>query len=595
VDWSKALIPTQKESPADAVAPSHVLLLRAGMIKQLGAGTYSYLPMGLRVLHKAERIVREEMDDAGALELLMPALQPIEIWEESGRVATMGDVLIQFELGADRRVALGPTHEEVVTDIARDQIKSYRQLPITVYQVQTKFRNEPRPRFGIVRTREFLMKDAYSFGADVEQLNVSYEAMYEAYCRIFDRCGLPYVAVEAESGPIGGDASHEFMVPSPSGEDVLIRCSHCAYAANIEKAAVGAPAAPHENTSAPEREAVPTPGKRTIEEVSAFLGVQPSETAKLLVYLADGKPVAALLRGDHEANEHKVRRAFDAETLEPADEAAIAKATGAPMGYLGPIDCPISLVVDHAVAAMPAAVVGGNEVDVHIKNVVPGRDFPIDRVADLRNAEAGDPCPRCGGALEGGHGIEIGHVFKLGTKYSEAMGAVFQDAEGQTKPLIMGCYGIGVNRIVAAAVEAGHDKDGIIWPLELAPYEALIVPLDVEPEGQVMTLARQLAAALERAGADVLIDDRDQRPGPKFKDADLIGIPYRVVIGERGLKQGTIERKWRSEAKPEAIPVEEAEQRLVAELINAKRRRLEAANRKREQRRTEREARGTAR
>ncbi|MEW4570488.1 proline--tRNA ligase [Tautonia sp. JC769] len=569
--WSNALIPTQKESPADAVAPSHVLLLRAGMIRQLGAGTYSYLPLGLRVLKKAEQIVRQEMDEAGALELLMPALHPLELWEETGRVATMGEVLIKFDLGADKKVCLGPTHEEVITDIARAFITSYRQLPVTAYQIQTKFRNEPRPRFGIVRTREFVMKDAYSFGANLDHLNASYDRMYEAYCRIFDRCGFPYVAVEAESGPIGGDASHEFMVPSPSGEDLLIHCGSCGYAANVEKAEIGAKAGhPPAPSDVPPASPVQTPGKRTIEEVASFLKVKPEETAKLLVFLADGKPVAALIRGDHEANEGKVRRAFNAASLEPADPQTVEKATGAPMGFLGPIDIKIPMAVDPSVAVMPRVVVGGNAEDVHMKDVVPGRDFSIDRVVDLRNAEAGDPCPRCGEALQVGNGIEIGHVFKLGTKYSDAMGAQFQDADGKTGSLIMGCYGIGVNRIVAAAVEAGHDANGIIWPLSLAPYEVLIVPLQVDPDGEVMKLTHDVAQALKFAGVDVLIDDRDQRPGPKFKDADLIGIPLRVVIGERGLKEGKIELKWRHEGQALTVSADNAPQEVVNHLINAR-------------------------
>ncbi len=572
--WSNALIPTQKESPADAVAPSHVLLLRAGMVRQLGAGTYSYLPLGLRVLNKAAQIVREEMDRAGALELLMPAIHPLELWEETGRVAAMGDVLIKFDLGGDRRVCLGPTHEEVITDIARDFLKSYRQLPVTVYQIQTKFRNEARPRFGIVRTREFLMKDAYSFGVDLDQLNQSYDRMYEAYCRIFDRAGIPYAAVEAESGPIGGDASHEFMVPSPSGEDLLIQCPNCYYAANVEKAAIGITTDSSQGTSAdsdtPPYSSVETPGKRTIEEVANYLKVKAEETAKLLVYSGDNKLVAVLIRGDHEANESKIRRALGVKVLEAADAAAIEKATGVPIGFLGPVDSKLPLLVDHAVSIMPRVVVGANAIDLHLRDVVPGRDFPIERVADLRNAEAGDPCPKCISGLEVGNGIEVGHVFKLGTKYSEAMGAVFQDAEGQTKPLIMGCYGIGVNRIVAGAVEASHDDNGIIWPLNLAPYEVLIVPISIDPQGPVMAKVAEITNQLESSGADVLIDDRDQRPGPKFKDADLIGIPLRVVVGDRGLKEGKVEIKWRHESDPRSVPAETAGAAILEELQAAK-------------------------
>jgi len=566
VRWSQALIPTQKETPADAVAPSHKLLLRAGMVRQLNAGAYSYLPLGFRVLNKVIHIIREEMDAAGAQELLMPALQPLELWKESGRYETFGELLMQLEISGKQHMALGPTHEEVVTDIARGLIRSYKQLPITLYQIQTKFRDEPRPRFGILRTREFLMKDAYSFDLNVEQLAASYDAMYEAYCRIFDRCGIPYVIVEAESGPIGGDSSHEFMVPSSTGEDSIIQCLGCGYAANVEKAEIGddkTSIVP--NALAPAYQAVPTPHKKTIEEVCRFLKVEESTSGKLLVYLADGKPVAALIRGDHQANEAKLRRAFGASTLVPADAATIEKATGAPMGFLGPINIKIPLVIDRAIAAMPSIVVGGNESDIHLTGVVPGRDFAIDGVHDLRNAGTGDPCPRCGLPLSVTQGIEVGHVFKLGTKYSKAMGANVLDEKGQEIPIIMGCYGIGVNRIVASAVEAGHDDNGILWPLTIAPYHVLIVPLSLTNE-IVMATAEEIRAAVVDAGFEVLIDDRDQRPGFKFKDADLIGIPYRVVIGERGLKDGNIEVKWRTETAARLLSATGAGGAIVGEL-----------------------------
>jgi len=567
VRWSKALIPTLKETPADAVAPSHQLLLRAGMVRQLGAGAYTYLPIGFRVLSKVVKIVREEMDAAGALELLMPALQPIELWKESGRYETFGELLMQLKTSSAQHFALGPTHEEVCTDLVRDLIRSYKQLPVTLYQIQTKFRDEPRPRFGILRTREFLMKDAYSFDANIEQLNASYDAMYEAYCRIFDRCGVPYAIVEAESGPIGGDSSHEFMVPSATGEDTIIQCPACNYAANKERAEVGeATATPVErDPAAPAPVEVPTPGRKTIQEVCDYLKTPESETAKLLVFLADGRPVAALIRGDHEANESKVRRAFGASSLAPADQATVEKATGAPMGFLGPIDLKLPLVVDRSVAAMPRVVVGGNKLDVHLTGVVPGRDFPLEKVLDLRDAVADDPCPKCGAAMVQNQGIEVGHVFKLGTKYSKAMGAHFLDDKGQEIAVIMGCYGIGVNRIVAAAVEAGHDANGILWPLAIAPYHVLIAPLQLNNEA-VMAAANALEVALEAAGYDVLVDDRDQRPGVKFKDADLIGIPLRVVISERGLKEGTIEVKWRTDAAAHTISAATAEGALLAEL-----------------------------
>ena len=564
--WSKALIPTQKETPADAVAPSHVFLLRAGMVRQLGAGAYTYLPLGFRVLNKVIKIIREEMDAAGASELLMPALQPVELWKQSGRYETFGELLMQLTISNNQTIALGPTHEEVITDLVRDLVKSYRQLPITLYQIQTKFRDEPRPRFGILRTREFLMKDAYSFDGDVEQLNTSYDAMYEAYCRIFDRCGIPYVIVEAESGPIGGDSSHEFMVPSSTGEDVVVQCPTCDYAANRERAEIGEAAAPLSPPgSTTPFEEVATPGRRTIQEVCDFLKVHESSAAKLLVFLADDKPVAVLIRGDHEANEAKVRRTFAATTLVAADAATVEKVTGAPMGYLGPIAIKIPLAIDRAVAAMPHVVVGGNAVDVHLKGVVPGRDFPLERVVDLRNAVEGDPCPRCGASMIVKQGIEIGHVFKLGTKYSKAMGATFLDDKGAEIPLIMGCYGIGVNRIVAAAVEAGHDDNGIVWPLPLAPYEALIVPLQPQNPA-VLEAAETLEKQFTEAGIDVLMDDREQRPGVKFKDADLIGIPLRIVISERGLKEGTIEVKWRTDAAAHQVSAATAGEAILAEL-----------------------------
>jgi prolyl-tRNA synthetase len=567
VRWSKALIPTLKETPADAVAPSHQLLLRAGMVRQLGAGAYSYLPIGFRVLSKVIRIVREEMDAAGALELLMPALQPIELWKESGRYETFGELLMQLKTSSAQHFALGPTHEEVCTDIVRDLIRSYKQLPITLYQIQTKFRDEPRPRFGILRTREFLMKDAYSFDANIEQLNASYDAMYEAYCRIFDRCGIPYAIVEAESGPIGGDSSHEFMVPSSTGEDTIIQCPACGYAANKERAEIGpgTATAPAIDPAAPAFEAVETPNRRTIDEVCDFLKVDKTTSAKLLVFLADGKPVAALIRGDHEANEAKVRRAFGASSLTQADAATVEKATGAPLGFLGPVAIKIPLAVDRSVALMPTVVVGGNKVDVHLTGVIPGRDFGLDKVLDLRDAVGGDPCPRCGESMVENQGIEVGHVFKLGTKYSKAMGAHFLDDKGQEIAVIMGCYGIGVNRIVAAAVEAGHDTNGIIWPLALAPYHVLIAPLQLNNPA-VVEAANSLETKLEAAGYDVLVDDRDQRPGVKFKDADLIGIPLRVVISERGLKDGTIEVKWRTDAASHNISAATADEAILAEL-----------------------------
>jgi prolyl-tRNA synthetase len=586
------LIPTLKETPADAVAPSHVLLLRAGMIRQLGAGAYTYMPLGLRVLQKVVQIVREEMDAAGAIELLMPALQPVELWKESGRYEAYGDLLMKLTLSGGHQMALGPTHEEVITDMVRDLIRSYKQLPITLYQIQTKFRDEPRPRFGVVRTREFIMKDAYSIDADLAQLNQSYDAMYEAYCRIFDRCGLPYVVVEAESGPIGGDSSHEFMVPCATGEDKVIQCVACGYAANVERAEIGGQVEPSSRTvpSAPAYQAVPTPNKRTIRDVCQFLGVSEETSAKLLVYLADGKPAAALVRGDHELNEAKFRRVLAASAIVPADAGKIEEVTGAPMGFLGPVEIKIPLVIDRAVAAMETVVVGGNAVDVHLKGVVPGRDFPLERVHDIRNADAGDPCPRCAAALQIASGLEVGHVFKLGTKYSKSMGANYLDETGNEVLIIMGCYGIGVNRIVAGAVEAGHDSNGIKWPLSIAPYQVLLVPLqgrDPSVLDHTLAMEKELAAA----GLDVLVDDRDQRPGFKFKDADLIGIPLRVVVGERGLIEGKIEIKWRDEAEPKHVSANTAVAAILGEIAKARGRHDAFCQQRREARAAAREAR----
>jgi prolyl-tRNA synthetase len=546
------------------------------MIRQLGAGAYTYLPLGLRVLQKAEQIVRDEMNAAGALELLMPAIQPLELWDESGRSKTMDDILMKVTLGGDKKIVLGPTHEEVITDIARDLIKSYKQLSVILYQIQTKFRNEPRPRFGVVRTREFLMKDAYSFSASAQDLAQCYDSMYEAYSRIFDRCGIPYVAVEAESGPIGGDSSHEFMVPCASGEDVLVRCEQSGYAANLERAEIGAITPQPRPENPPPYQIVPTPNKRTIQDVCAFLKAKPNQSAKLLVYLADGQPIGVLIRGDHEANEAKIRRAAAATTLAPADPLSIEKATGAPMGFLGPVQAKIPILVDQSVAAMPSVVVGANQLDMHLVAVVPGRDFPLDRVGDFRNAAEGDPCPRSGNPMTLSNGMEIGHVFKLGTKYSVAMNAHFLDENQQSHPLIMGCYGIGVNRILAAAVEAANDADGIRWPWNIAPYQAVVIPLQVT-NASVMSLAESTASALEQNGVDVLLDDRDLRPGPKFKDADLIGFPLRIVIGERGLADGKIELKWRSEKLPISIDAATATQQILEE-INRVRQIENAAN-----------------
>jgi prolyl-tRNA synthetase len=585
VRWSQSLIPTMKESPEGAEIPSHVLMLRAGLVAQVMAGAYTYLPLGLRALRKAEQIVREEMDRAGAIELHMPALTPIGLWERSGRVEAFGNVLVHFKVRRQNKqihLALGPTHEEVVTDLVAHHVSSYRQLPLTLYQIQTKFRNEERPRFGVLRTSEFLMKDAYSFDATLEGLNRSYEAMYQAYCRIFDRCGLAYLPVEAESGPIGGDASHEFMVLADNGEDVVVHCPASGYAANLERAETGDRRAVPATEAGEEKPAKPltkldTPGAGSVEQVSKLLRCKPRDLIKTLIYLADGRPVAVLVRGDHEVNEGKVRRAVGAARLELAPPEAIQEATGAPVGFAGPVGLQVPIWADHDVARMRNAVSGANEADRHYVGVNPGRDFevPPERFADLRNACAGDPAPGGGGVLELRQAIEVGHVFKLGTKYSLALEAHFSDAEEQRRPIIMGCYGIGINRILAALIETRHDADGIIWPLALAPYEVILSPINVREE-EVARAAEALYQELQQAGLEVLLDDRDQRPGVKFKDADLIGIPLRVVVGGRSLKEGQLEIKWRWEPQARTIPLAGAGAAIV-ELVRREKSRGTAA------------------
>tara|TARA_R110002072_G_scaffold238769_2_gene396336 strand:- start:249230 stop:250999 length:1770 start_codon:yes stop_codon:yes gene_type:complete len=579
VRWSQTLIPTLKEIPSDAEVPSHQLMLRAGLIKQLMAGAYSYLPLGYRALRKAEAIVREEMERAGAIEIHMPALQPIDLFERTGRKEAFGNVLINFEVKrGDRKVhmALGPTHEEVITDLVSKIVTTYKQLPFTLFQIQTKFRNEERPRFGVLRTSEFLMKDAYSFSSSVEQLDAAYDAMYAAYCRIFARCGLEYLPVEAESGPIGGDASHEFMCPAGNGEDEIVRCPECAYAANLERADTGREVATiAQPETCAELTKVDTPDVTTIEQVSRMLGSKPQQMIKTLIYQADNKPVAVLIRGDHEANEGKIRRALGASSVELADDATVLAVTGAPTGFAGPVGIKCDIIADHDVAQIVDAVTGGNEVDKHYTGVNVGRDYELSTTFDLRNAGSGDACPKCDGTLEIVNGIEIGHVFKLGTKYSTSLDANYVDEKEKKHPIIMGCYGIGVNRIIASLCETKFDDNGLVWPLSIAPYELLIVPLNVDDE-EVMAVANRSYDELKAAGVDVLMDDRNARPGFKFKDADLIGIPLRLVIGGKGLKDGNVELKWRTGDGPELVPVGDAVKEVLERLNE--RRAAEAAS-----------------
>ncbi len=567
--WSNYFLPTGREVPSEAAVPSHRLMIRAGLVRQLAAGVYTYLPLGLAALRKIEQIIREEMNAAGGVELLMPALQPIELWQESGRDRTMGATLIRLPDQPWRKgTVLGPTHEEVITDLVRSYIQSYKQLPVNLYQMQTKFRDEQRPKSGVLRTREFLMKDAYSFDVDPEGLARSYDRMYHAYCRIFARCGLPYLPVEAESGPIGGDVSHEFMVPTEAGEDVLVQCEGCGYAANLERAAV----APLDPVPAPdplpEMQVVHTPGQRTIDEVCAFLKRSPRQMIKTLIYrTAEGQVAVALVRGDHEVNTGKLARAVGATGIELADLGTIRQVTGADVGFAGPQGLAgkgVKIIADHAVAVMHDAATGANRTDYHVTGLEPGRDFPLDDVADIRTAVQGDRCAKCEATMRFMTCIEVGHVFKLGTKYSAAMGANYLDEQGQSHPMVMGCYGIGVTRVLAAVLEANHDDKGILWPVTVAPFQVLVVDLDGKDEALAAACGK-IYEKLRGLGVEVLYDDRPMRPGPKFVDADLVGIPLRIAVGKRSFAEGRAELKWRDSAAVELLPIE-----AVAEVAAAR-------------------------
>jgi len=542
--YSRLLIPTLKENPAEAEAASHILLFRAGMIRKLASGIYDYLPLGLRVLRKVENIVRQEMNRAGAQEVLLPAVQPAELWQESGRWQVYGKELLRFKDRHGRDSCFGPTHEEVITDLVRREVHSYRQLPLNLYQIQVKFRDEIRPRFGLIRGREFIMKDAYSFDVDEAGAERTYGAMYEAYTRIFQRCGLTFKAVEADTGPIGGSFSHEFMVLADTGEDLLASCTSCAYAANLEKAEV--PRVGHNPGPPPagSPQLTPTPDVRTVEEVAAFLQVEPKDIVKTLIYETDRGPVAVLLRGDHEVNEVKVKNLLGATDLLLAGPAQVKELTGAEVGFTGPLGLSIPVYADQAVAARGVMVTGANKDDHHFTGVHPGRDLQFTAVADLRQVTEQDPCPRCGGTLTLLKGIEVGHIFKLGLKYSRALNATFLDAAGNDQYMFMGCYGIGVSRIMAAAIEQGHDADGIIWPMALAPVQVGLVPINMNDQTTRDT-AERLHQEMETAGIEVLLDDRDERPGVKFKDMDLLGLPLRVVVGPKTLAKGQAEVRQR--------------------------------------------------
>ncbi|MBF0290795.1 MAG: proline--tRNA ligase [Nitrospinae bacterium] len=539
-------IPTLKEAPAEADVASQKMMMRAGMIRKLAAGIYSTLPLGLRVIRKLENIIREEMNRAGAMEVFMPAVQPSELWVESGRWDVYGKELLRFRDRHDREFCFGPTHEEVITDLVRRDVRSYRDLPLNFYQIQTKFRDEIRPRFGVMRGREFSMKDAYSFDATDDGANKSYEAMRVAYTAIFTRLGLNFRAVEADTGQIGGSFSHEFMVLADSGEDTIAYCGKCEYAANVEKVEIKAPADVESGEALPLEE-VSTPKMKTIEEVSGFLKIAPERLIKTLVYKTDtGEFVVALTRGDHDVNNVKLARAVKANEVTMADDAEVFKATNAPSGFLGPIGLTsVKIIADNAVRVLRNAVTGANKKDAHVRNVNHERDFPNATFADIRNVKAGDPCPRCAGGVMGlARGIEVGHIFKLGTKYSEAMRATFLDSEGKEQPMIMGCYGIGVGRTAAAAIEQNHDDKGIIWPSSIAPFDVAVIPLNMDDEA-VVKAAEEVYAELMKEGLDPIIDDRDARGGVKFNDADLVGYPAQVVVGKKSLAEGKVEIKNR--------------------------------------------------
>jgi prolyl-tRNA synthetase len=558
--------PTLKDDPRDAEVVSHRLLVRGGYIRKLAAGIYDFLPLATRTIHKISNIIREEMTRADAQEVFLPAVQPAEIWIESGRWAKYGAELLRFKDRKGGEFCLGPTHEEVIVDLVRRDVRSWRALPLNLFQIQTKFRDEVRPRAGLMRGREFVMKDAYSFDVDEAAALASYTSMYSAYERIFRRCGLDFRAVEADTGAIGGSRSHEFQVLATSGEDKIVSCGRCNYAANVEQAELvpgdrsAATAAP----GAPVR--VSTPGQRTIDEVSKFLGVPAERFIKTLLVQADGVLHAVLLRGDHELNEIKLKKRLGASDVTLAHEGLVQQATGAPVGFAGPVGSlnVASIIADHAVSGLVDAVTGANEADTHLTGVVEGRDFQVSGWHDLRMAVEGDPCPRCGGGLRTFNGIEVGHVFFLGTRYSDAMKATYLDEGGHEKPMVMGCYGIGVTRIMAAAIEQNHDENGIVWPAAIAPFHVHVLPLQMNvPE--VVAAAERVYKALQDAGLEVLLDDRDERAGSKFKDADLLGLPLRIAVGARGVKDGTVELKARrgSEVRNIALDAVVAEVRAA--------------------------------
>jgi prolyl-tRNA synthetase len=562
--WTESLIPTLKEDPQDAEVISHKLMVRSGLIRKLISGAYSYLPLGVRILQKVTSIIREEMNAKGAQEVMLPAIHPPELWKITARYEALGPVLIKFKDRHNKELVLGPTHEEIVTDLVANNVKSYKDLPLILYQIQTKFRDEPRPRFGVMRTSEFIMKDAYSFDRNVEGMEASYKKMYDVYCRIFQRCALPYIPVEADPGMMGGTVSHEFMVPSEAGEDEIVVCQKCKYAASTQVAACkesrGSGVGSKEK-KLPIAE-IETPDIKTIDKVAEFLKVEPVKLVKTILYKADGKVVAILVRGDFEVNETKVKNYIKCSVLELADDKTIETVTGAPIGFSGPVRLlNARIVADNSVKDIVNFVTGANKKDAHLINVNIGRDFETKEFADLRKITKDDSCPACGKAIEIKKAIEVGHTFKLGTKYSEALGAKFLEADGKTHTIIMGCYGIGVNRIIASLIETSNDKDGIIWPLSITPYKILIVALNIANK-KVKEVSDSVYEVLMKSGHDVLYDDRDISAGIKFKDADLLGIPIQIIVGEKNAKKNIVEIKTRKDKKVTEVKSSEVEKQL---------------------------------
>ncbi|MFA5388632.1 MAG: proline--tRNA ligase [Candidatus Omnitrophota bacterium] len=562
--WTKYFIPTLKEVPSEAEAVSHRLMIRAGLIRKLISGAYTYLPLGLRVLKKVQAIIREEMDAAGAIELFMPSMQPVELWYESGRFKDLGEDLITYKDRHNRVIVFGPTHEEVITDLVKNHVNSYKQLPITLYQIQTKFRDEVRPRFGVIRSREFIMKDAYSFDRDWKGLDESYEKMYKAYERIFRRCGLNAIPVEADSGVMGGDVSHEFMVIAESGEDLLAHCVSCGYAASLSVAELVGDrhACPLQDMK--RLKEVDTPGVTTIEKVGHLLKVSPEKMIKTLIYTADDNPVAVLVRGDHDANEAKIKKYLKCLKLEMANEEVIKKVTGGPVGFSGPVGLKDTrIIADNSIKGMVNLVTGANKKDRHYINTNIDRDFKVSDWADLRMITDKDTCPKCGKPVKIEHAIEMGHVFKLGLKYSKAMKAEFVDEDGKLKPVVMGCYGIGVNRIIATAIELHNDKKGIIWPAAIAPFQVLITPINYKQEN-IKEVSESIYEELSKLDIETLLDDRDESAGIKFNDAELTGIPVSIVIGDKGLKRGVVEIKIRASGQILEVKKEELKDKTIS-------------------------------